>query len=385
MNDKQIPFNKSFISNNSIKYMNEAYLKGNKCGNSFWSEKVKNHLSNFYEINNVFLVPSCTAALEMGALLIGIKPGDEVIMPSYTFSSTATSIMQFGGKPIFCEINEKTMNIDVNEIESLITEKTKLILPIDYAGVPCEIEKIKEIGKKYSIPIMIDGAQSFGSRTLTNEWSGNNADLVTFSFHETKNISCGEGGALVVNREEWIERANILQEKGTDRKQVLLGLKNKYSWVDYGSSYLLSDILTAILFGQLELDKYIRNKRAIVSKAYKILALSHPKLINTISEKYLNLYNNHGFYFLFNEEVYRDRFIYKLKNEYNISAYIGYIPLHSSKMGRKIGYSKSDLIKTEKLSSCIVRLPIYVELGEQNELLQYVVTSIDYVLKSFYK
>ena len=217
-----------------------------------------------------FLVPSGTAALEMGALLADISPGDEVILPSYTFSSTVNAIVIFGAKPVFCEIDKDTMNIDVSKIEALITPKTKMIIPIDYAGVSCEIDKIMTIANKYNLIVMQDCAQSYGS-FYNGKPCGTQAHLATFSFHETKNFNSGEGGALVVNKEEWCERAHFLQEKGTDRRLVLKGVKNKYSWVDKGSSYLLSDLLASVLLAQLEKGDEIKELRAKITDAYTTL------------------------------------------------------------------------------------------------------------------
>jgi dTDP-4-amino-4,6-dideoxygalactose transaminase len=197
------------------------------------------------------LVPSGTAALEMGALLADIKPGDEVILPSYTFSSTVSAVILFGAIPVFCEIEKETMNIDATKIEALITPKTKMILPIDYAGISCDIDEIMSIAEKHKLIVMQDCAQSYGAY-YKGKASGTQVHLAAFSFHEIKNFNAGEGGALVVNKKDWLERAHFIQEKGTDRRLVIKGVKSKYSWVDKGSSYLLSDILAAMLLSQLE-------------------------------------------------------------------------------------------------------------------------------------
>tara|TARA_B100000401_G_C52770952_1_gene703179 strand:+ start:141 stop:1298 length:1158 start_codon:yes stop_codon:yes gene_type:complete len=381
---KIIPFNKPFISNKSKIYMKKAYDSGNHCGNKYWTEKVINLVRKQYDFGETFLVPSCTAALEMGVMLVGIKPGDEVIIPSYTFSSTANSVLIFGGIPVFCDINPSTLNIDPDKIEKLITKKTKLIIPIDYAGVPCEINKIKKIAKKYSIPVMVDAAQSFGSKINSNDWSGSQADLVAFSFHETKNLSCGEGGALVVNNKRFLKRAYLIQEKGTDRKKVILGIKNKYSWVDYGSSYILSDILAAVLYGQIEDQKYIIKSRSNITNCYKNISKKYDKFLNSINQKYLKSYNHHAYFFLFKKEKEKINFINYLKRDYSISAYIGYSPLHSSRMGRKLGYKKNDLPITEKCAKLIVRLPVFTELGNNLEDLDYVTQAIETTLNKIF-
>ena len=379
-----IPFNKPLICEKSFQYLKESYSSGIHSGNKYWANKSINYMKNKYKLGETFLVPSGTSALEMGALLLDIKHGDEVIMPSYTFSSTANSILNFGAKPVFCEINSKTLNINPEKIESLINEKTKLIIPIDYAGVPCEIEKIKFIAKKYSLPVMVDSAQSFGSKINEEEWSGSQADLVTFSFHETKNISCGEGGALIVNDENLIEKAFLIQEKGTDRKNFLMGEKSKYSWCEKGSSFLLSDLLAAILFGQLENDDYIKLSRAKVTNLYLKISKKYKNYFSTIAEKDIHKYNHHGFYFLFKNESKRNKFILNLKSNYNINSYSHYSPLHSSPMGKKLGYLKNDLKVTEKCSKNIARLPIYPDLGRNKNDLLYLEDSIEKTINDIF-
>lgn len=245
----RIPFNRPFRAPNENEYVLEALQSGRLSGNNQFAKRVQQHMRDKHKLENVFLVPSGTSALEMGAWLAGLGPGDEVILPSYTFSSTANAVVMTGAKPVFCEIDPITMNADVGHMESLITERTKMLLPIDYAGIPCAIDRIGELARKHGLLVMVDAAQSYGTYHK-GKACGSFGDLATFSFHETKNISCGEGGALVVNRPDWVERANFLQEKGTDRSLVLFGQKSKYHWVDIGSSYLLSDILAAVLLAQ---------------------------------------------------------------------------------------------------------------------------------------
>ncbi|WP_320674090.1 dTDP-4-amino-4,6-dideoxygalactose transaminase [Prochlorococcus sp. MIT 1341] len=380
-----IPFNKPYISTKCNDYMLKAYRSGKHCGNYDWTNKSIQLIKEKYNTSEIFLVPSCTAALEMGAMLAGLKPGDEVILPSYTFSSTVTSIMLFGARPIFCDINPSTMNIDVNQIKPLITNKTKLLLPIDYAGVPCELDKIKEISNKYSIPVLVDSAQSFGSLDSNSKWCSSEADLIAFSFHETKNISCGEGGALVVNNKEWIERAYILQEKGTDRRNVLQGKLSKYHWVDYGSSYLLSDILASILCGQLEDEKTIMSSRANVTQLYSEILRKFENQVNVIDESQKDKYNHHAYYIVFESHQKRNYFISLLQQDFKVSAYVGYSPLHSSPMGLKLGYKPSDLPVTQDLANRIVRLPIYTELGQSNNQLEYLKYAIETTLLSVLK
>ena len=220
-----IPFNKVYFTGNEEKYMLEAFRSGKHCGNHEFCNKVIELMKEKHGFNEVFLVPSCTAALEMGAVLANIGPGDEVILPSYTFSSTVNAVVLFGAIPIFCEVEPETMNIDATKIEALITPKTKMILPIDYAGISCDIDVIMEIANRHQLIVMQDCAQSYGTY-YKGKACGTQAHLAAFSFHETKNFNAGEGGALVVNIPEWVERAHFLQEKGTDRRLVLNGVKN---------------------------------------------------------------------------------------------------------------------------------------------------------------
>lgn len=376
----EISFNKVFTSDNEINYISQALASGKLSGNYSFNKKVKNLMRQKYNLEGVFLTPSCTAALEMGALLAGIEPGDEVIMPSFTFSSTANSVLIFGAKPVFCEIRSADMNIDVTKIEALITEKTKMIIPIDYGGVPCDIDPIMKLADKYNLIVMQDCAQSYGA-FYRNEISGKKAHLACYSFHDTKNITCGEGGALVVNKEEWRERASFLMEKGTDRSKMLIGLQDKYSWVDKGSSYLLSDLLAAMLLAQLEQEDEITRLRKKVYDYYV------SKLTDYEQEGYFKLpkpesfqkTNYHCFWILFNSNEKREYFINNMAKR-GVPSYISYIPLHSSKMGKSLGYDANDLPETENLSSCLARLPIYPDLSQTE--LKHIFKSIREVIEN---
>jgi dTDP-4-amino-4,6-dideoxygalactose transaminase len=285
---------------------------------------------------------------------------------------------------VFCEIDSKTMNIDPEKINQLITKKTKLIMPIDYAGIPCEIEKINEIARKYNIRVLQDSAQSFHSYQKNGKACGASAELAAFSFHESKNINCGEGGALIVNDPNLVERAHFLQEKGTDRNLVLKGFQSKYSWVDVGSSFLLSDILASILYKQLKQADQISKMRSLVTNAYKQLFdpyVESGKLSIPIPPDGVKI-NNHAFFVIFNSEKNQQLFLTLLK-EKNINAYIGYLPLHSSPMGKTFGYKPEDLPLTESIASRIVRLPFYTDL-HSNENLNYCIEGMQDVLKSIY-
>jgi dTDP-4-amino-4,6-dideoxygalactose transaminase len=305
-----------------------------------------------------------------------------VILPSYTFSSTANAIVLFGGKPVFCEVDPSTMNMDVTKIEALITSKTKMILPIDYAGLPCEMDEIMEIANRHHLIVMQDCAQSYGS-IYKGKACGTMPHLAAFSFHETKNFNAGEGGALAVNVPEWVERAYFLQEKGTDRRLVLNGVKNKYSWVDKGSSYLLSDILAAMLLAQLENEEEIKRKRGKITAAYLNLfgPWAEKGNIRFFEPKSYHQLNHHAFWVTFDSDQNKSLFMSKLR-EKDVSVYIGYLPLHSSPMGIKLGYKPEDLPVTEDVGSRIVRLPFYTELADNG--LDYCIDSMKEVLKQLY-
>ena len=376
----KIPFNKPYITGNEIVYMGEAIKSGKLSGNYDFSKRVKALIKAKYDLEGIFLTPSCTSALEMGALLVDLQPGDEVIMPSYTFTSTANSVLIFGAKPIFCEVNSKDMNIDVDKIESLITSKTKMIIPIDYAGIPCDIEEIMLIAEKYNLIVMHDCAQSYAS-LFKGEISGKRAHLACYSFHDTKNYNCGEGGALIVNDTSKRERASFIMEKGTDRTKVIQGVQERYSWIEKGSSYLLADVLAAMLLAQLEQEGEITKKRKNILEKYiewyNELSFKHDLKIPVYSkDKHPNA---HGFWMLLPNRSMRDEFLKRMEKN-GISAYIGYIPLHSAKMGLKLGYKPEDLEQTENFAGRIVRMPIYA--GMREEELEYVQRHAKYELES---
>ena len=378
-----IPFNKPYLVGDEKEKILDALCSLKHCGNHSYAQRCIALMKKKYGFGEVFLTPSCTAAMEMGALLCNLKSEDEVILPSYTFSSTANAIALRGAKPIFCEVDPTTMNIDVLRIEELITKRTKMIVPIDYAGIPCEIDIIMEIAKKHDIMVMQDAAQSFHSYHKSGQACGTVAPLAAFSFHETKNLSCGEGGALIVNDPALVEQAHILQEKGTDRSLVLKGVKNKYGWVSLGSSFLLADILAAMLLGQLEGVEEIVTKRSLVIKAYYNLFRPYEEQGYLLTPKPPSgvILNHHAFFVIFDTEINQQAFLQSLKNK-SIYAYIGYTPLHSSEFGRKLGYCPADLAITEDIASRIVRLPFYTDLAENG--LDYCVEGMRQSLETIY-
>lgn len=378
----KVLFNKVYQTGDEDKYVLEAIHSGAQCGNHQFCERVISLMKSKYGFEQVYLTPSGTAALEMGALLAGIKPGDEVILPSYTFSSTVNAVVIFGAKPVFCEVDPQTMNIDVSKIESLITSKTKMIIPIDYAGLSCDIDTIMEIAYKYNIIVMQDCAQSYGT-FFKGRPCGTIPHLATFSFHETKNFSAGEGGALICNVPKWELRAHFLQEKGTDRRLVLNGMKNKYSWVDKGSSYLLSDVLAAMLLAQLEHEEEIRTKRGIITSMYCDLFSPYFKrgLVGVMKPTDNDILNHHAYWVIFDKPENRTIFMNECR-KYDIYVYIGYMPLHSSPYGVKFGYKAEDLPITESIGNRIARLPYYTSMAD--DCLEYTKDKMKSVLKEIY-
>jgi len=332
------------------------------------------------------MVPSGTAALEMGVMLAGVGSGDEVILPSYTFSSTATAILLSGAHPVFCEIDRSTMNMDPGALERLITPRTKLIIPIDYAGASCAVGAITAVARANDVPVMVDAAQSLNSRDSDGRWVGTRSELAAFSFHETKNFGCGEGGALVVNRSDWVPRAHILQEKGTDRRLVLDGVKSKYGWVDKGSSYLLSDVLAAMLYGQLERMDEICAARGRVVQAYRRVVEKYVDggYIDIQKLAVREVTNNHAFYLLLRSPEDRAIFLRYLRDKFGVQAYIGYVPLHSFNKGLELGYKPEDLPVTEDAAARIVRLPVFFDLGEKNENIELAAFAVQETLSHLY-
>ncbi|MBX7211506.1 MAG: dTDP-4-amino-4,6-dideoxygalactose transaminase [Verrucomicrobiaceae bacterium] len=378
----KIPFNIPYLTGREEEYFLAALKSRRHCGNHAFGQKCVELMKHKYGFHEVFLTPSGTAALEMGCLLADIGPGDEVILPSYTFSSTGNAVVLTGAKPVFCEVDPDTMNADVRHMASLVTPRTKLLLPIDYAGIPCDRTAVNALAKKHGLSVLVDAAQSIHS-FANGKPCGADEDMAAFSFHETKNLGCGEGGGLVVNRPEWVERARFLQEKGTDRSLVLSGVRSKYSWVDKGSSFLLADLLAALLLAQIEDVEIITNKRKKVAAAYHALygpyekagalRIPHPPAGADC--------NGHAVFVIFDTAANRDRFLALLR-EKDVHAYIGYLPLHSSVMGRCHGCRPEDLPLTEDLAARIVRLPLYTDLADTG--LDHCVEAMQTVLQAMY-
>ena len=333
-----IPFNKASITETEIKFITDVLRNSKLSGDGVYTMKVYEFFKTRMGINNMLLTTSGTTSLEMASILANLEPGDEVIVPSFTFSSTVNAFMLRRAVPVFCDIRKDTMNIDETKIEDLITSKTKAIYAVDYAGVPCDMDVINEIARKHNLIVIEDAAQSVGS-TYKGVYAGKLATFGCYSFHETKNYSMGEGGAIVLNDPSYLDRAEIIREKGTNRRQVLKGMVDKYTWYDIGSSFLPSDVLAAMLYGQLVRYDEIMNKRKKVWNTYQneLIDLDRKEWLRCpIVPDYVE-HNGHMYNIILPTGEIRTKLVDRLK-EAGIYAYICYVPLHSAPMGLKLGY-----------------------------------------------
>lgn len=367
-----IHFNEPVFNNKTIKYIMDVFKEKHSSGDGKYTKLVNKKLEAIFDCKKVMLTHSGTAALEMAAIMCNLKPEDEVIMPSYTFVSTANAFVLRGATPVFADIRPDTLNIDETKIEELITKRTKVIVPVHYAGVGCNMEAIMRIAKKYNLLVVEDAAQAFGSY-YKGKHLGTIGDMGCFSFHETKNIMSGEGGAFVTNNAALGERAEIIREKGTNRSKFFRGQVDKYTWVDIGSSYLPSDIIAAYLYSVLEIASTIQAKRIQVWKKYyeefeefeKRGIIRRPIIPNDCTN------NAHMFYLLFNNLKTRTEFINYLKQN-DILSVFHYIPLHNSPAGEQYGRYVGDMSVTNKISDTLVRLPMFYDLNieELNKVIQ---------------
>ncbi len=362
-----IPFNKPFIIGKELEYIADAVQSGHLSGDGKYTKKCSRWMEEKFNAQKVLLTHSCTGALEIAAILANINPGDEVIFPSYTFVSTVNAFVLRGAIPVWCEIREDTLNIDETKIEALITTKTKAIVPVHYAGVGCEMDAIMNIAKRHNLLVIEDAAQAVCS-TYKGKFLGTIGHLGCFSFHETKNIISGEGGALVINNSDLIERAEIIREKGTNRSNFFRGLVDKYTWVDYGSSFLPSELVTAFLFAQLEESDVINRKRLSIWNYYyeglKELADSGKFRLPVIPS--CCEHNAHMFYIILPSAEKRDRLMNSLR-ENGVHTVFHYIPLHTAPMGQVLQPKVRDLHITVNFASRLLRLPMYFELSEKEQ------------------
>ncbi|OBQ56232.1 dTDP-4-amino-4,6-dideoxygalactose transaminase [Halodesulfovibrio spirochaetisodalis] len=361
-----IPFNKPCHNSNTFKYICDAFERNQTAGDGAYTKLCNTWIEEQFSVAQSLLTHSCTAALEMGALLFSVKQGDEVIMPSFTFVSTANAFVLRGATPVFVDIRPDTYNLDETLIEEAITPRTKAIVPVHYAGVGCEMDTICEIAAKHDLKILEDAAQGFGS-TYKGKALGSIGDLGALSFHETKNIMSGEGGALLINDTSYCEHAEIIREKGTNRSKFFRGQVDKYTWVDVGSSYLPSDILAACLYSLLENASPINARRMEIWNKYDNVLRPFEKQCGiqcpTIPEHCTH--NAHMYQILLPNLELRTEFINHLK-QHGITAPFHYVPLHSAPAGNKYGRTHGSLDVTDKVSETLVRLPMFYDLTDDS-------------------
>lgn len=370
MNVNSIPFNKPYMTGRELWYITQAHTNGHLAGDGIFTKKCHAWLEARTGALKALLTHSCTGALEMAAILADIQPGDEVIMPSYTFVSTANPFVLRGGVPVFVDIRLDTRNIDETKIEAAITPRTRAVVPVHYAGVACEMDAIMNIAARHNLLVIEDAAQGIMS-TYKGKPLGSIGHLGVYSFHETKNIISGEGGALLINEERFSERAEIIREKGTNRSQFFRGQVDKYTWVDIGSSYLPGEVIAAFLWAQMEEADQITSKRlAIWSSYHQALAPLEmaEKLRRPVVPKECK-HNAHMYYIVLPNLETRTQAIAQMKKA-GINTVFHYVPLHDAPYGKKHGRAHGDLPITRMTSDCLLRLPLWlgVEAYQQDVL-----------------
>ena len=376
-----IPFNKPYLTGKEMQYIEDAVKSGKISGNGLFTKKCQEFFEKEFGFKKTLLTTSCTDALEMAAILVDIKEGDEVIVPSFTFVSTALAFVRQGADIVFADSYSDNPNIDADQIEALITEKTKAIVVVHYAGIACDMDKIMSIANKHGIIVIEDAAQAIDSYYIskngTKKALGSIGHFSAFSFHETKNIISGEGGMLCINEDRFIQRAEIIWEKGTNRSQFFRGEVDKYSWVDTGSSFLPSEIISAFLWAQIENMRDIQDKRIKIWNRYyeglssfEPLSIKKPKL-PLVPEYATN--NAHMFYLVWDNVDDRTKFIQHLKDKGILSVF-HYLSLHKSSYYEKYSTRKSELPNSDMFSDCLVRLPLFYELTD--EQVEYIINTI---------
>jgi dTDP-4-amino-4,6-dideoxygalactose transaminase len=357
---KLIPFNVPYVPESSKKYVIEALESGHQQGDGPFTAKASKMVSDLVGGGHVLLTPSCTHALEMASMLANIGPGDEVILPSYTFTSAATAITKFGATPIFVDIEMETKGIDVNQVRDAISPKTKAISWVNYAGVAPDIEGLQSLAREFNLLLIEDNAHGLGG-SYKGKPLGSFGDFATQSFHATKNIQCGEGGALVINNSDYIERAEIIREKGTDRSKFVRGEVQKYQWVDQGSSYLIADALAAVLLGQLEAFTEIQQSRMQICNKFVDLELPKDSKSNTVAANLVA----HMYYIQFSEPKDAHLFKETLRSK-SISVNSHYEPLsHSTFAKMSLGMAPS-AEKSRMTAKTLIRLPVWYGMEQSN-------------------
>jgi dTDP-4-amino-4,6-dideoxygalactose transaminase len=359
-------FNRPHVTGREFEYLEQAVANLHLSGNGPYSDRCSEWLGRHTGSARALLTPSCTAALEMAVILAGVEPGDEVVMPSFTFVSTANAVVLRGGVPVFADVREDTLNLDPEAAADAITDRTRALMPVHYAGVGCDMEPILAMAGDAGARVIEDAAQGICS-TRDGRPLGGIGDLGALSFHETKNVSCGEGGALLVNDESLVERAEILQEKGTNRSAFYRGQTDKYTWVDVGSSYLMSEVNAAYLFAQLEDADAITRARMEIWEAYhaRFAELEERGAVRRPIVPAGCEHNAHMYYLLARDEAERDAVIAHLAAR-SIQAVFHYVPLHSSPAGQRYGRAAGSLARTESAAGRLLRLPLWVGMTEDD-------------------
>jgi dTDP-4-amino-4,6-dideoxygalactose transaminase len=368
-----IPFNRSSLQGRELDYIHETIDVGQVAGDQMFSRKCQELLEKALGVRKALVTTSCTHALEMAGMLLDLKTGDEVILPSFTFVSTANAFVLRGAIPVFCDIRADTLNLDETKLEALITPHTKVIVPVHYAGVGCEMDAIMKVANRHGVAVIEDNAHGLFGK-YKGRWLGTFGQMATQSFHETKNITCGEGGALLINDSRFEERAEIIREKGTNRARFFRGQVDKYSWVDVGSSYVMSDVLAAFLYGQLEQWQSIQAKREAIWEYYDrelgewaaVNGIRRPIIPEHCEQAY------HMYYLLMPSLEARTNFISRLKKR-GVTAVFHYLPLHLSSFAesRQLGawskVQKAECPVTEDVSDRIVRLPYFTGMNQSDQ------------------
>jgi dTDP-4-amino-4,6-dideoxygalactose transaminase len=379
----QIPFNKPYMTGKELWYISQAHASGHLAGDGMFTKKCSAALEKRIGTQRALLTHSCTAALEMAAILADIRPGDEVIMPSYTFVSTSNAFVLRGATPVFVDIRHDTLNIDETKIEAAITSRTKAIVPVHYAGVSCEMDTIMDIAQRHGLLVIEDAAQGIMS-TYKGRPLGSIGHIAALSFHETKNIISGEGGALLINDPRLIARAEIIREKGTNRSQFFRGQVDKYTWVDIGSSFLPGEIVAAFLWAQLEEANQINQRRLDIWETYhqQFARLEAAGKVQRPTVPSDCVHNAHMYYLLLPDLETRTALIARLK-EKGIQTVFHYIPLHSSPNGREIGRTVGDMTHTDDTGARLLRLPLWLGLEEQlPEVIGEIIAAIEHTSRA---
>jgi dTDP-4-amino-4,6-dideoxygalactose transaminase len=360
----KIPFNRPYATGEEFGYIQEAIDNLHLSGNGPFTKRCSRWMEERLGCERALLTFSCTSALEMAMLLADIGPGDEVIVPSFTFPTTASAVALRGAVPVFVDIREDTLNLDERLVEAAVTARTRAIVPVHYAGVACALDALAGIAERHGLVMIEDAAQGF-SAAYRERPLGTVGDLGALSFHETKNLICGEGGALLVNRADWVERAEILQEKGTNRSQFLRGQVDKYTWLDLGSSFLTSEINAAFLWAQIQHAEKILARRMAIWRIYheRMAPLQAAGLLRRPVVPEGCAHNAHMYYLLLESRSRRDQLIAALAAE-NIHALFHYVPLHSSIAGERYGRVAGELPVTDRTSETLVRLPLWFEMSD---------------------